>query len=636
MHIRFKDLACARLRKPLRYLAACSLAAACLAGPIACSPQGADAAPDTSQQESTLPSSAAADADPSDEATAQAIAADTTSMDFELSERDQDASYDESQATHIELAGKSANVKGEGASAEGSTVTISTAGTYVVSGASDDCQIVVAAGDDDKVQIVLDGVNMSCSSGPCINVTGGDKVFVTLAEGSENTLSDAGWTVTGEADEANATIYSTSDLTLNGTGALTVNATAHHAISSKDDLVVADGTYRISAANDGLRGKDCVKIAGGTCSIEAGDDGIASSNDTDEDRGFVFVSGGALDITAGDDGIQATRYIGLTGGTLDITAGDDAVHSDLDLALDGADVTVEAGDDAFHGEFNVMACSGKLTANACYEGIEGESILLAGGDIAIYAADDTINASAGSTEATDESASENEAAMEQQPMKGMEEAGFNTVGNVTITGGRSVLVCTQDGDSLDSNGSLTMTGGLVLVSGTPGNGNGALDYDTQGTITGGTIIAISTSGMAQSFGSESTQASVVANANGNAGDLVSIVDAEGNVVMSYRSVNAFDWVLASGPSIENGAEYQIVVGGTNSDEDEYGYAEGGTLQGGSCATSATATTEAQGMMGTGGMFGGGGMGGQPGGMDGAAGGRPGGGEMMQDQEGSWA
>ncbi len=528
-----------RLRKPLKYLATSALAAIFAASALACAPGNATASTEDEQSTPAIASVEEGAENTSDATVKQAIVSGTASMDLDYSSRDKDSSYDESQATSVNLSADSATVKGEGASADGAVVTISAAGTYVISGSSSDCQILVAAGDEDKVQLVLDGVDASCTTGPCINIENADKVFITLADDSQNELSDAGWTVTDESDEANATIYSTSDLTLNGAGELTVNATTHHAISSKDDLVITDGTYAITAIDDGLRGKDCVKIAGGNFIIDAGDDAIVSSNDTDEDRGFVLVDGATVGITAGDDGIQATRFIDLAGGTLDINAGDDAIHSNLDLALNGADVTINAGDDAFHGEFNVLVEQGSLTAKSCYEGIEGESILIAGGDIAIYASDDTVNASMGSTSAEDETAQANETAMGEDPMTGMEEAGFGNAGNVTIAGGKSVLVCTQDGDSLDSNGSLTMTGGIVLISGTQSKGNGALDYDTQATISGGTIVAISTAGMAQTFGSESTQASVTANVSGNAGDLVSIVDANDNVVVSYRSANAF-------------------------------------------------------------------------------------------------
>ncbi len=694
MTIWHKNVAESRFRKPLKYLAVSALAAVCITGVIACAPNSSSA--ETSNETT---SEQAVNVDASSESTTETISANTTSMDFEYSDRDQDPSYDEAEATAITLSNSDAEIEGDGATADSNVVTITEEGTYVVSGTSSNCQIVIAADDESKVQLVLDGVDITCESGPCINITGGDKVFITLAEGSSNTLSDGGWTITGESDEANATIYSTSDLTLNGTGELTVNATVYHGISSKDDLVITGGTYTINAANDGLRGKDCVKILDGTFTINASEDGIVSSNDSDEDRGFVSIDGGTFNISAGDDGIQATRYIRTVGGNITIDAADDALHSDLDLLQDGANLVIDAGDDAVHGEFNVHIASGTLRANSCYEGIEGESVLVSGGENTVYADDDAINAVSGTTDATDETAEESAAEnatndatdeelaaameealsadnadssapeateqnstessgdmeeqapsdMEQAPAEGgmqpgeppsgnMEAGQFgggmmdgDGIGDIVITGGETVLICTQDGDSLDANGSLSMTGGVVLISGTTGNGNGVFDYVTGGSITGGTILALGSSGMAMSFDSSSTQASVVTNVDGSADDLVSIVDGDGNVVISYRAVNDFSWLLASSENITDGSEYEIVIGGSNADANDLGYATSGVVNDGATAASATASTESQGMGMMGGM--GGGMP-QGGGPQGDAGNAPQGGEAPQGMDGA--
>ena len=549
------------------------------------------------------------DVEASDEDVAKAIAENTSEMDFDYSDRDKDASYDAENACSISIDGSSAEISGDGASCENGMLSITQEGSYIISGQSDDMQIVVDADDSSKVQLVLDGVYLSCENGPCINISGGDKIFITLADGSENSLADGnGFTISDESDEANATIYSTSDLCLNGNGSLNITASAKHGISSKDDLIITGGTYTIDSAADALRGKDCVKILDGDFTLDAGSDGIVSSNDSEGDRGFISIDGGNFNIDADDDGIQGTRYIRTEDGSLTISAGDDAIHSDNDLSIDGADISITAGDDAVHCEFNLHVAGGNLNVESCYEGIEGESILVSGGENLVYSKDDGINASKGSTESSDESPEESEGGRGDAPMTGMEEGGFGEQGSVNIIGGRTILICSENGDSLDSNGSLNMSGGVVLISGTTSNDNGALDYDTDATITGGTILALGSTGMAQSFGSDSTQASIVTTVeNGTADELVSITDDSGNVIVSFKAVNDFDWVLASSPNIADGESYHVCVGGSASNGDAYGYAESGQVEGSTDLGSIEASTEAQGMMGMGGMQGGGGM-----------------------------
>ena len=202
---------------------------------------------------------------------------DIDGMDFDYSDRDKDASYDAAAATKIALSGAGATIEGEGAFAEGSTVTISAAGTYVVSGELADGALVVNATDQDKVQVVLAGASIRNADGAALEVRQADKVFVTLAEGSQNTLADgAEYALTEGEDEPNAALFSKGDLTINGTGALTVEGNYRHGVNSKDDLVVTGGAITVTAVEDGLRGKDCVKIADGSFTVTAGGDGVKS------------------------------------------------------------------------------------------------------------------------------------------------------------------------------------------------------------------------------------------------------------------------------------------------------------------------------------------------------------------------
>ena len=320
-----------------------------------------------------------------------AAAFDASALNLEYSKRDMDASFDESSATKITLSGDSASVSGSGAVAEDSTVTISTAGTYIVSGDLTDGSIIVATSENDKVQIVLNGVKIACSSGPAIDIQSADKCFITLTDGTQNSLSDGS---AYASEDANACIYATCDLTINGSGSLDVSGNYRHGVFSKDDLVVYGGTIRVNAVEDGLNGKDSVKIGAGDISITAGADGVKSSKSTNPEKGFVYVSDGSLSIDAEDDGIQAKTYLCIAGGSIEIDAADDALHSDLEGAINGGSTTVRSGDDAFHCETKLEMNDGSFVAETCNEGYEAEQVIVNGGDTDIYALDDALNASA--------------------------------------------------------------------------------------------------------------------------------------------------------------------------------------------------------------------------------------------------
>lgn len=260
-----------------------------------------------------------------------------------------------------------------------------------MSGNFADGSITVTTSEDDKVQIVLNGVKIACFSGPAIDVRSADKCFITLAEGTQNSLSDGS---AFASEDANACIYATCDLTINGSGLLDVSGNYRHGVFSKDDLVVYGGSINVSAVEDGLNGKDSVKIGAGDISIDSGADGVKSSKSTNPEKGFVYVSGGSLSIDAEDDGIQAKTYLCIAGGSIEIDAADDTLHSDLEGALNGGLTTVRSGDDAFHCETKLEVNDGSFVAEACNEGYEAEQVVVNGGDTNICALDDAMNASA--------------------------------------------------------------------------------------------------------------------------------------------------------------------------------------------------------------------------------------------------
>lgn len=260
------------------------------------------------------------------EATATATSSGQLDASEMFTDRDKEIGYDDTSAVSIELSDSSASCDSRNVTIDGSTITITQEGTYVLSGNLSDGQIVVDA-DAAKVQLVLNGVDITKKSSSAIYVKSADKVFVTLADGTENKLTTSGTFETDDDNNIDAVIFSKEDITLNGKGSLTVSTEDGNGITSKDDLKITSGTYNITASGHGLEGKDSVRIADGTITITAGKDGIHSDNTEDAGKGFVYISGGKLDITSTGDGIDASNVVQVDDGEVNIVAGGGSANS---------------------------------------------------------------------------------------------------------------------------------------------------------------------------------------------------------------------------------------------------------------------------------------------------------------------
>jgi len=377
--------------------------------------------------------------------TAQA-AASAGLIDPGYSDRDLASTWNEVNAAYVTLDGASISYTGSNAVVDGGSITITSEGTYVFSGSLTAGQIIVEAADTDKVQLVLNGVSITSPDGPAIYVKQADKVFITLAEGSENTIADsASYTLAEGEDEPNAAVFSKDDLTINGSGALDVTGNYRHGILSKDDLVITGGEITVNAVEDGIRGRDAVAIYDGKLSITAAGDGIKSNNDEEADRGWVSIDGGSIYVEAGEDGIQAETVLQVTGGDLDILAGggsanapeqlgndfgrrsnqvwasaetedttsmkgikagtalyvtggtlnidsaDDSVHSNGTVTISGGQLTLATGDDGVHADGTLLVEGGVIDITKSYEGLEGVPLIITGGEIRLVASDDGLN-----------------------------------------------------------------------------------------------------------------------------------------------------------------------------------------------------------------------------------------------------
>ncbi|MEE6272480.1 carbohydrate-binding domain-containing protein [Georgenia sp. MJ206] len=616
------------MRTPIRPLATALLLGGLLAGCSAA--QGTTAGP-TEQSVSPEPEASAATtvtaSAPTSATAAEALAAN-------LPAHDAAQTWDAAEEVSIELADGASTSSGDGVTIIGDTVTISAPGTYRLSGALSDGQVVVSSTGDGVVRLVLDGVDLTSSTTSPLAFVEADEAVVVLADGSENQLADAARTLEDGSDEPDAGLYSTADLTITGEGSLDVLGSTNDGIASSDGLVIDSGSITVDAVDDGIRGKDYLVVHGGDISVTAQGDGLKADNDEDATAGYVAVLGGTVTTEAGADGLDAATDVVVGGGTVDVTSGggstaalstddsakglkanvsvvidggavtvdaaDDAVHSDQDVTIAGGELVLASGDDGLHAEEELTVSAGTVSVTGSYEALEAATISIAGGDVTLVASDDGINGAGGDGTAAG------------MPMEQAQAGAASTEYSVTITGG--TVTIDAGGDGLDSNGTVDMSGGTVVVSGPTESMNGALDVDGELTTSGGVLLAVGSPGMAMAPSSDSPQASVLATFDTQAaGTVVQVVSAEGDVVAAFESGKSFGSLVLSSPEVVVGETYDVVVGGATAGTATAELHDDGDLTGASVVASVVAGDYA-----AGGMFGGG-PGGRPGGAGGAAG-----------------
>ncbi|WP_430610221.1 carbohydrate-binding domain-containing protein [Enterococcus sp. DIV0876] len=532
---------------------------------------------------------------------------DSTDYYGTYEDEDVDASYDEAAATQITLNDGDTEAV-DGVTVDGQTVTITQEGTYVVSGSLSNGQLVVNVDKEAKVHLIFNGVTITNDSGAAVVVEQAEKVITTLASDTTNTLTDGSDYVLADGEtEPDAVFYSKEDLSINGEGKLVVTGNYSNGIRSKDDLVLAGGTYEITAKNNAIKGKDSVSILAGqyTLTTEEGD-GIQANNTEDTAKGYVAIDGGTFTIQSGRDGIQAETnlssqnaditiqtadgaqsqsistdesYKGLkaggamviSSGTYTIDSADDSLHANDTITISGGTLTANSGDDGIHADNELTINDGEISIEKSYEGLEASVINIAGGTTQVVSSDDGVNAGGGSD--TDESTG-----LFGQDSFGGQPGGGDVADDskeVNITGG--TLVIDAEGDGLDSNGNVTMSGGTAIVNGPTSGGNGALDYNGTFEITGGVLLAAGTADMAMNVSDGTQQSVAIAFDQSQAADnLVTLLDSDGNTIVSYAPSKNYQHVVISTPDLTD-SSYTLVSGGSNDGESTFGYYAGGNV-----------------------------------------------------------
>ena len=493
---------------------------------------------------------------------------ETPAVDSNMfTKRDSRTDYDEDTAQYIDL------------DAQTGDLTLTEAGDYVLSGTLTDGSVIINAPEDAKLHLILNGAHIASQSAAALYVISADKVFVTLADGSENGVSAAGDSAEDDYANVDAAIFARCDISFNGSGSLSISSAKGHGIVSKDDLVFTGGSYMIQAANHGISGKDSIRIADGSFVVTAGKNCLDSDNDKDSNKGFIYIAGGSFDLSSGNDACHCFGDFDFLAGSMEISAADDGVHSDAALSVSG----------------------GSITISLCYEGLEGVTVDISGGTIDITSSDDGINAANGSSDSAQDTnegtpadfaggapdmsgdppekpdgsgdTSGASGSMPDAPAD-MPEAPTNMPGGtgggfvsgddpfaadssclVTISGG--MVRINAQGDGIDSNGDLVISGGEVYVSG-PRNGvDGALDYNGSGTISGGIVVACGMGGMSQNL-SDGSQCSAMINLSGS-GE-IKLTDTSGNVLLSYTPADDYSCIVVSCPELAEGSEYTLSYG----------------------------------------------------------------------------
>ena len=497
-----------------------------------------------------------------------AVAETDTDLTSLYNAKDTDDTWNAAEAEVIDLAGLNSP-----------ELVITKKGDYVLSGTWEG-QVIIQTGIEDKVRLILNGVRITSPVGPAIYEKQGDKLIITLAEGTENVLTD-GAAVTDGDDTIGAALYAEDDLSINGTGSLIAHGTAKHGIQSKADLIIANGHITVDSVNDGIRGRNSVLVLDGSLSVTAGGDGIVSTRDDKAEKGWLMIAGGEIQIRTGNGagevrasansrggggrggwgwdssgsssdsdvsqkGIKAATDLTVLGGSITLDCADDGLHGG-NVTVSGGMIAIQTGDDGIHGDTETVVNGGTIRIAQCYEGIEGTNVTINGGDIQIIASDDGINASGGN----DGSGFGG---------RGNDRFSGSSGGMLTINGGH--VEVTASGDGLDSNGSISITGGVTGVWAATTKGEGAIDFNGTGSISGGLVIVTSVNGTMQDTSriSGSALVSIPLSGTGASGQTITIRDGSGQELGTYTPMQSYDSLLIAGENIRENAQIRVTAG----------------------------------------------------------------------------
>ncbi len=301
------------------------------------------------------------------------------------------------------------------------TQTITEEGVYIITGSANNFTVKVEADKQSKIQLVLDGLNVTNSDFPVIYIVSADKCFITTTD-TANSLSVTGTFKADSDTNTDAVIYSKDDLVFNGTGSLDIVSSSGNGISGKDDIKFTGGTFNIQSAKDSIEANDSILIYDGTFNITSAKDGLHSENNDDDSVGYIYILNGSFSVNAAGDAIQATTVCQIDGGTFSLTASE-CIESTY-LQINGGSFDINATDDGIN-------CSSKSNS------LGTPTLEITGGNLNIT-------------------------------MSGNDVDCIDSNGNIVVSGGTVNVTYPAQGPSeaFDCDGTATYTGGTIIINGT--------------------------------------------------------------------------------------------------------------------------------------------------------------------------
>jgi hypothetical protein len=476
------------------------------------------------------------------------------------------------KGTTAEFIGKNVNIMQN--NYYGTIVEITGSGIYTIQGSLNKGFISVSERGL-NVTIILNGVNIVSKNYAALTSLKKSRVTLVLAENTTNSLLDGSkgtvnskyYQTYNSKKQPNATLLAHSDLTIRGGGKLIVNSKFNHGIRSRANLKIEGGEIEVDAAKNALKGNNEIIISGGALNLVSGNDAVqASTNLHISNAAIKIKTGGGSNVSAvagSAKGLKATADITINSGTFDIDSNDDGIHSDGTLTINNGVFAISSGDDAIRAEKRLTVNDGTINIAKCYEGLESYNIDLNGGFVKIKSSDDGINISGGGR------VGDTEAIID---------------GTLAITGGEYYVE--SEGDAVDSNGNIEMSGGTIVAFGptSTSSTDRSIDFDLAFTMTGGLLVGLgyTTDKMKTPDPSDSAQYAFLAEIDAvPAGTFINVSSDSGTEVVTAKTLGSTRSLLVCSPLLGIGT-YNISSGGSHSGSaNALGLYENGVYSGGS-------------------------------------------------------
>ena len=458
---------------------------------------------------------------------------------------DLNGNWNTSVATKIVLKDDKVKIAGSGAIVKNGNVVINSGGHYVVNGSLTDGSIIIDAKSGAKVWLLFDGVEINRNDDACIKVSNADKVFLTLAEDSLNSLtSGAVYNEEALAEGVDGAIYSHDDFTINGSGSLSVKADYKHGIAVNDALVITGGSITVSAVSGAIHANENLRICNATLNLSSQNKGIVVKD--------------------------PESYFYLESGKINITVSKDAINTEGDVNIIGGEVSISAGDDGIHSEKSINISGGKLSLLSCYEGLEAPDVTISGGDVVIYPTKNGVSTKYKATETTEETTNENEekSVAETSPENTTEtSAESKALPEFKMSGGSLTITNTEDKtDGIDSDGNVVIDGGKIRICLNGNGNNNAVEFGTENggsfLINGGDVLMTAGAVKQEKPSAASAQKYLFKKLRiVPAGTNISLTDAGGKTISEATPEAAFCNIIISHPDLNSQDGCKLYIDG---------------------------------------------------------------------------